>query len=247
MSRPAVMVTQSGDRGLALTLALRDRGFVAEHVPLVDTVVLADAVSELAKAVEGHEAWVFTSMAAVRAVSQHQQVVDRLRAAPAVFALGAATWRELRALAPRAVHFPGVRGAEEFARRLVEVCPAPKSFLFPRGRLALEVLPEVLRRAGRHVTEWTVYDTVLRPEAADRLAAREGDVVALFSPSAVSALAAHPSSGDLFAPGRFTWLPFGTTTASALEARGVRHLAPPPEPSHGALIQYLETLYPSGA
>lgn len=247
MPRPGVIVTQSGDRGAALAAALCDRGFRAEHVPLIDTVPLAEAVSQIGEVAAGSDAWVFTSAAAVRAIASHAPAVAWLRAAPAAFALGSATWRELRAVAPQAVHFLGVRGAREFADRLVEVCPPSLGFIFPRGRLALEVLPEELRRVGRRVTEWTVYDTVLRLEAADRLAERSGEIVVLFSPSAVSAIAAHPSSGRMFAPGRFTWLPFGGTTARALDHLGIQHLEPPAEPSHEALIHHLETLYPLGA
>ncbi|AEJ43849.1 uroporphyrinogen-III synthase [Alicyclobacillus acidocaldarius] len=247
MPRPDVIVTQSGNRGAVLAAALRDCGFRAEHMPLIETVPLAEAVSQLAEVTARDDAWVFTSAAAVRALASCAPAVARLQEAPAAFALGSATWRDLRAVAPNAVHFPGVRGAKEFAERLLEVCPPSRGFIFPRGRLALEVLPEELRRVGRRVTEWIVYDTVLRPEAADQLAERSGDIVVLFSPSAVSAIAAHPVRDLIFAPGRFAWLPFGGTTASALDRLGVRHLEPPPEPSHEALIHHLETLYPKGA
>ncbi|MBF8378762.1 uroporphyrinogen-III synthase [Alicyclobacillus mali] len=246
MPRPGVLVTQAGDRGALLTSTLCSRGFHAEHVPLIHTVARAEAASEFSD-VAPSDVWVFTSAAAVRAVASHAPAVARLQAAPAAYALGAGTWQELIAVAPQAAQFPGVRGAGDFAKRLVEACPPPVGFIFPRGRLALEVLPEELRRVGRRVAEWIVYDTILRPEAANRLAERSGDIVILFSPSAVSAIAAHPSSGSLFAPGRFAWLPFGGTTASALDRLGVRHLEPPPEPSHEALILHLETLYPMGA
>ena len=245
--RPGVLITQSGDRGLALAEALRDRGFRAEHVPLIETVPLSEALAQVDRIAQDGEAWAFTSAAAVRAIASHARAVLRLRSAPAVYAVGEATWRAVRALAPQAVYFPSVRGAQDFAARLIDACDPSVAFVIPRGRLALETLPEALRRAGRRVMEWIVYDTVLRPEAADRFAERAGDVIALFSPSAVAAIAAHPSARDIFAPGRFLWLPLGETTARALDQQGVRHLEPPPEPSHEALIVHLETLYPVGA
>ncbi|WP_062309687.1 uroporphyrinogen-III synthase [Alicyclobacillus sendaiensis] len=247
MPRPGIIVTQSGDRGALLAGALSDRGFSAEHLPLIETVPLAEAVKQLAAGAADGDAWVFTSSAAVRAIAGHERAVAKLRAAPAAYALGAGTWRALQSVAPQSVCFSGVRGAQDFAKRLVETCPPPCGFIFPRGRLTLEALPDELRRAGRRVQEWVVYDTVLQPWAADRLTARTGDVVVVFSPSAVAAIAAHVARDLIFAPGRFIWLPFGATTARALRQLGVQHLAPPPEPSHEALIRHLETLYPLGA
>ncbi|SIS64022.1 uroporphyrinogen-III synthase [Alicyclobacillus vulcanalis] len=247
MARPPVIVTQSGDRGASLAATLRRRGFAAEHVPLVETVTRIDAVRRLPHAASGPAAWVFTSAAAIRAIRSFEPAAERLRAAPFAFALGEATWRELRAVHNRAHHFPGVRGASEFADRLIASCPPSLDFVFPCGNLALEALPDALRRAGRRVEAWMVYDTLLRPEAVERLAAQKGGVVVLFSPSAVAAIGAHPSRGEWLASGRFVFLPFGQTTAKALDELGVWHLDPPPEPSHEALLGYLETLYPMGA
>ena len=245
--RPGVLITQSGDRGLALAEALRNRGFRAEHVPLIETVPLSEALAQVDRIAQDGEAWAFTSAAAVRAIAGHARAV--LRLGP-------------RLPCTPSERPPGARFARSRLRpSTFPACAALK--ISPRGSSMLAIRPSPLssraggwrsrrcrRRCAARAGVSSSGSSTTRssgPRRRNRFAERAGDVIALFSPSAVAAIAAHPSARDIFAPGRFLWLPLGETTARALDQQGVRHLEPPPEPSHEALIVHLETLYPVGA
>jgi len=195
---------------------------VTRTAPPHDPDALARALAE------PHDAVLVASARAARCV---------LGTTAEVWAVGPAT----AALFP-AAHTPEVADGASLARALL-AARGPVRVLVPRAEEGREDAVAILRAAGAHVIEAIAYRTVAvpagDPSLAAGLAALPGaDVIVVFAPSQVAALAA------LVAPLAGTFVAIGPTTAAALRDRGIEPAiaaAPTPE----GIANAVASVYPA--
>ena len=221
--RVRVAVTRDEDTHGPLSCALRKRGLVPVHCPVIrhEPPEDAGALQRAARELESFDWLVVASQRAVEAVVKARAGLPfphRVRTAAA----GAATAAALRAAGARDPVVAAEAGAEPLARRLREMPEwQGRRVLLPRAAEGSAVLAEALRAAGAHVVEVTAYRTLARPalEVARAWDSAAPDAVVLASPSAVHALAAGIGAKALRELRAVVAI--GPTTAAALAAIGV--------------------------
>ncbi|TVQ91014.1 MAG: uroporphyrinogen-III synthase [Deltaproteobacteria bacterium] len=204
------LITRAADDAKPLCEALRARGLEPVLVPLIHKVPDLEAVAEVAA--RGHDGWVLTSPAAVRALRE-------VRVRPAwVAAIGPATRRaaEDQGIAvdrvpPRALREAMIEALGELRGQRV---------LYPKSDRAPPGLSEALRASGARVDEVVAYRNVEPLGVARALrAVWPVDLVLLLSGSAARRLAAHipPPWED-----RVRVLAIGPSTEEAARAQRIR-------------------------
>ena len=221
---PRVWVTRALPGAQATAARLSAAGLTPVVAPLIETTSLPGPVDVL----DGHDALVFTSAAAVREVALRTPV----RTHP-VYAVGEATARTAGTAGWRVVadadggvnDLAGILAAAPPGLRLLHPCAA--------------VTAGDLSALGITVTSWPVYRTdrvssgwedALADLTAGRLAA-----VLVQSPSAAAALAALIPPASL--PGHVVLFALSPACAVPLAGTGFREIAHPPFPREAALLK----------
>ncbi len=176
---------------------------------------------------EPHDAILVASARAARVVAG---------ATAEIWAVGPAT----AALLPGA-RVPEVADAASLARALLAARGANLRVLVPRAEDGRDEAVAILRAAGAHVIEVVAYRTVAvaadDPVLAAGLAALpRADVVCVFAPSQVAALAALTQLAG-------TFVAIGPTTAAALRERGIE-AAVAASPTPAGIANAVASVYP---
>ncbi|MBV9148982.1 MAG: uroporphyrinogen-III C-methyltransferase [Candidatus Eremiobacteraeota bacterium] len=144
---------------------------------------------DAAAAVADHQWLVFTSQNGVRAFFDHLQALQRdVRALGGVkvAAIGPQTADALRAAGVHADLVPKRFISEEIARELIAATQPQDRILLYRAQETRDVLAEMLREAGRAVTNVAAYRTSIRIDPALRAKVKEADILTFTSASTVS-------------------------------------------------------------
>ncbi|ADD28161.1 uroporphyrinogen-III synthase [Meiothermus ruber] len=212
-----IALTQSEGRLEGLQERLEAMGLEVLRFPLVQTQTLPADLAPL----DDCRWWLFTSVAAVRAVLELRGSLP----GRALGAVGRATQQALEEAGGRV----DLVAPEETAESLAEAFLALRPFGFvglPQGNRARPVLAQRLREAGYVVRSVVVYQTQTLPWPSD---GPVPELVLLTSPTGVEAL---PE-----AVGRKVHLlALGPTTAAALSERGFPHTVVP-RPSVEAVLE----------
>jgi uroporphyrinogen-III synthase len=174
-----------------------------------------------------------------------------------VWAVGPATKRALDEAAVPATLPPDVRDAAELAARLLEERElAGKRVLLPRAEDGRTEAAELLRDAGAIVVEVIAYRT--RPAHADDPLVQDGanalvdgaaDVLCVFAPSQVTALAAVLAERGLTLPEvvqrGVVVCAIGETTAQALREAGIERVAVATAPTPQGMAHAVRSVYPT--
>ncbi|HMB68362.1 MAG TPA: uroporphyrinogen-III synthase [bacterium] len=248
MAGRTVLVTRDEEENGALACALKEHDARALPVPLLETLPPEDpeALTREAERLADFD-WVVVTSA--RAVDALAAVAPSGRPSSVRFAaVGAATAERLRkhGLAAAAT---GSEGGEDLARELAGSGGAlrGKRVLFPTADRARPETVVALERAGAVVQRVTAYRTVLREDAAARLAealrSEAVDAVTFTSPSAVEAFreacpqhALPPVAAVI-----------GATTARVAETLGFAQLIVAGTPGFVALADALARNFETGA
>ncbi len=175
---------------------------------------------------ELYDAIVFTSVnAADRFLGRCGERVEAIRNRTHM-AVGEKTRRAVERFGLRTLPLPEEYSSAGLAASLGGGALGGKHLLIPRGDIAREDLPRLLRELGAEVESVTVYRTV-RPESADENALRDRfrrgaiDAVTFASPSAVANFAGLLSAEDREAVRRHAIVAvIGPTTAEAARRAG---------------------------
>lgn len=217
-----IALTQSEGRLEGLQERLEAMGLEVLRLPLIQTQTLPADLSPLSDC----RWWLFTSVAAVRAVLELGGSLQ----GRALGAVGRATQQALEEVGGRV----DLVAPEETAESLAEAFLAQRPFGFvglPQGNRARPLLAQRLREAGYVVRSVVVYQTQPVPWPPELPAP---ELVLLSSPSGVEAL---PE-----AVGRKArLLALGPTTAAALAERGFPHTVVP-RPSVEAVLKTIRHL-----
>lgn len=153
-------------------------------------------------------------------------------------AIGEATAQILRGFGARDVFLPSLSEAATLAQELILQDPQSRA-LIPGGNLAMPNLPLILRSAGWGVETAEVYRTSrvsAEPKSAELLRKGDFSAVLLRSPSAVDALLHFVSQPPV------SLVCAGSTTASALHARGLKADALSPKPTPEVVASTIHSL-----
>ncbi|HEY8692610.1 MAG TPA: uroporphyrinogen-III C-methyltransferase [Chloroflexota bacterium] len=187
----SVLVTRPREQSASFAEGLREAGAQVYEVPLIELRAPEDwaAVDAAIQRLGDYDWVVFTSANGVRGFCERIKAQGRDARAFAgarVCAIGPETARALEAYGLRADVLPEEYVAEAVAEALAP--HQPRQVLIPRAKVARDVLPEMLRRAGAEVEVLEVYRTEAPSGAAERLhsALDRVDVVTFTSSSTVT-------------------------------------------------------------
>jgi uroporphyrinogen III methyltransferase/synthase len=161
-----VVVTRAREQASDLADVLKNMGACVFEFPTI-TVEPLDDYEEVEKAILGLAAvdWlIFTSVNGVKHFWNQLAEIGldtRTLGGISVAAIGPATADELKACGVTPDFVPAKYVAEEVVAGLLERGIAGKNVLIPRAKVAREVLPEELIKAGAHVRILPVYETKL--------------------------------------------------------------------------------------
>ena len=251
-----VLVTRAASQGDKLGDLLRDAGASPVSSPLIaigpsdDPEGLREAARALARG--AYAAVLYSSQNAVHAFHEalaHEKLDSRAYGGARVIAIGPSTAKSLQMYGIVADcvarEHVGEGLAAEALAALGEASGA-RAVLFPRAKVAREVVPEALRAAGHEVHVVTAYVTERpHPDDAAGLAARlrkgDFDAVTLTSPSTVEALVALVGGAAL--PERTVVVCIGDVTRAACEAAGLRVAATAKPSTAEGLVEALTGLF----
>lgn len=246
---PTVIITQSGDRGRALTERLIDCGVQAIHYPLIRTepIDAAEWARQLQALPDSFSAWIFTSVTAARSWLDAMSAWPEWMAERRVcYCIGETTAHVLRDAGHPVVVFAGVKEAADLVQAIGRVHSNGEDvFVFVRGRQASLAVTTGLRALHFTVCELVVYDTKSEWISSRYPLVNEWDrsIWVLFSPSGVdSLLQANRDFARLVETGHAQVVAFGRTTARALAERGIAIAAVPMAVTHDALIHTIRCL-----
>lgn len=232
-----VLVTRAASQGDKLADLLRDAGASPVSVPLIaiaptdDPEGLHEAARALARG--AYAAVLYSSQNAVHAFHEalaHEKLDSRAYGEARVIAIGPSTAKSLQTYGIVADCVARDHVGEGLAAEALAAlggASAARAVLFPRAKVAREVVPEALRAAGHEVHVVTAYVTE-RPHPDDvaglvaRLRQGDFDAVTLTSPSTVEALVALVGDVASAIPGRTRVVGIGDVTRAACEAAGLR-------------------------
>jgi uroporphyrinogen III methyltransferase/synthase len=232
-----VLVTRAASQGDKLGDLLRDAGACPVSSPLIaigpsdDPEGLREAAYALARG--AYAAVLYSSQNAVHAFHEalaREKLDARAYGGARVIAIGPSTAKSLQVYGIVADcvarEHVGEGLAAEALAALGEASGA-RAVLFPRAKVAREVVPEALRAAGYEVHVVTAYVTE-RPHTDDvaglvaRLRQGDFDAVTFTSPSTVEALVALFGGAAPALPRRTAVVCIGDVTRAACETAGLR-------------------------
>lgn len=235
MIKPVLLIR--GDNNEVDEVALTKLGIASIIDPYIEIKVASDPSEGegLLSALESSDHPIWLLATSVNALKFWSRIVgeDRLRAAIArstnvkFAAVGESTAQALRKMDAGDVFTPNEPTGKSLADALVRISPTGHA-LIPGGNLAMKSLPSTLTSAGWRVSTAIVYTTSTvenEPKSARLVREREISAILFRSPSAVRALThfvPNPAVPLICA---------GTTTAHALEDRGLAAAAISTKPS----------------
>lgn len=232
-----VLVTRAASQGDKLADLLRDAGAEPVSVPLIaigptdDPEGLREAARSLARG--AFSAVLYSSQNAVHAFHEalaREKLDSRAYGEARVIAIGPSTAKSLQAYGIVADCVAREHVGEGLAAEALAAlgeASFTRAVLFPRAKVAREVVPEALRAAGHEVRVVTAYVTE-RPHHDDvaglvaRVRRGDFDAVTLTSPSTVEALVSLLGDAEAALPERTAVVCIGDVTRAACEAAGLR-------------------------
>jgi uroporphyrinogen III methyltransferase/synthase len=178
-----VVVTRAREQASGLVDILRGHGACVHEFPTIAVEHLDDyaevetAILQLAR----YQWVVFTSVNGVKFFWEQLAEVgldSRIFGGMQIAAIGPATADELRARGITPDFVPDKYVAEHVVDGLLKLGIQGQDVLIPRARVAREVLPEELKKAGCNVTVLPVYETKLVQQSGDEIVAAldNGDI-----------------------------------------------------------------------
>ena len=169
-----VVVTRAREQASELLEQLRELGACCFEFPTIDIQSLRDysAVQEAISALPGYDWLVFTSVNGVRFFWEqlHLSGLDsRALGGIRVAAIGPATARILEEKGILPDFVPDKYVAESVVQGLLDLGIKDKNVLIPRAKIAREVLPEELKKAGARVEVLPVYQTGLAQQSGEEI------------------------------------------------------------------------------
>lgn len=250
-----ILLTRSAADNEELSALLAGLGAETMFFPMIDVAEPEswDACDDAIARLHTFDAIVFTSRHAVDAlIGRIRRLDDQLL--PVVqqctlYAVGEKTGYRLNAHGLNAAHTEKAGTAEDLANSIARNPLTGKRFLFPRGDLARDTLPSILRSHGAVVDDALVYRTVpVRPENLEhvrqRLFAGAIDAALFFSPSAFTQFVNLLGSD---APRQTALAAIGRVTARTITDAGFTPAFTAAVPSSGQLISELRTFFAAGA
>ncbi len=243
LTKKIVLVTRPQAQARSSTLALAKAGIKVVATPMIRIAPpssfarLDAALHELSR----YDGIIFTSR---NAVDSFMKRAKQLRLTPLpkprrLFAIGSETARALRWHGFKSATTPRVSRAEELAEAMGNV--KGLRLLFPRAKIAREILPRLLRRRGARVSIVEAYQTLpdLRGARALRLAAlKKIDAVTFTSGSAVREFVrqlGRAKTRKLFRQARA--ISIGPVTSQTLRAFAIKPAAQAKEATTSALAK----------
>jgi uroporphyrinogen-III synthase len=257
-----VLVTRAASQADKLGDLLRDAGAEPVPFPLIsigptdDPEGLREAARGLARG--AYAAVLYSSQNAVHAFHEalaHEHLDTRAYGDARVIAIGPSTAKRLQVYGIVADCVARDHVGEGLAAEALEAlgeARAGRAVLFPRAKVAREVVPEALRAAGHEVRVVTAYVTE-RPGHEDaegllrRLRHGELGAVTLTSPSTVEALVALLGDATTAIPEGTAIVCIGEVTRAACEAAGLRVDATARPSTAEGLVQALSGLFAARA
>jgi uroporphyrinogen III methyltransferase/synthase len=178
-----VVVTRAREQASGLVDILRGHGACVHEFPTISVDHLDDynevetAILQLAR----YQWVVFTSVNGVKFFWEQLNTIgldSRIFGGMQIAAIGPATADELRARGIMPDFVPEKYVAEHVVEGLLKLGVQGQDVLIPRARVAREVLPEELKKAGCNVTVLPVYETRLVQQSGDEIVAAldNGDI-----------------------------------------------------------------------
>jgi len=164
-----VVVTRAREQASDLADTLKHMGACVYEFPTITVEPLDDyeAVEQSILTLGGYDWVIFTSVNGVKHFWKQIEEIGldtRVLGGISVAAIGPATADELKAHGITPDFVPARYVAEEIVEGLLKLDIAGKNVLIPRARVAREVLPEELAKAGAKVRILPVYETKLTQE-----------------------------------------------------------------------------------
>lgn len=249
-----ILITRPKDQATEFAQILQDRGARVLFVPTIQIVPPAswDQCDSALHALDSYDGFIFTSSNAVKYFFQRLDDVGKSTTRPRLtkltfYAVGTGTKDALVREGMLPTLFSDVANARELADALLQKPLAGRRFLFPKGNLASEELPDILRAAGAELDEVTVYENIA-PRNEDAKFIRESferesiDVVTFFSASSVKHLVSIVPR-ELLSPR--TVAVIGNSTAAAVEDCGLRSAIIAPKPTAADLADAIVQFFSS--
>lgn len=253
-----VLVTRAASQGDKLGDLLRDAGACPVSSPLIaigpsdDPEGLREAARSLARG--AYAAVLYSSQNAVHAFHEalaREKLDARAYGGARVIAIGPSTAKSLQThgiVADCVAREHVGEGLAAEALAALGEASGARAVLFPRAKVAREVVPEALRAAGYEVHVVTAYVTE-RPHTDDvaglvaRLRQGDFDAVTFTSPSTVEALVALFGGSAPGLPKRTAMVCIGDVTRAACETAGLRVDATARPSTAEGLVEALTQLF----
>lgn len=191
-----VLLTRSSEANESIRHLFDERGMTLLFFPTIE-ITDPDSWShcdEAIRALDQYDGIFFTSKNAVERFFLRIDEVDpnskKILAGKNLYAVGKKTADRLRGLGLKVMVTPHVFASEELVSSINENEIVGKRFLFPKGNIARDVIPSLIKEIGGSIDEIVVYRN--KPADIDnvektREMLRDGniDVITFFSPSSV--------------------------------------------------------------
>ncbi len=191
-----ILLTRSAEANESVLPLFEQYGF---NVLVFPTIEILDPASweecdTAIRKIQSYDGIIFTSANSVerfflRIDDVAPETISLVQSKP-IFSVGEKTSLRLRDLGVRVALTPDTYNADDLVESILSDDISEKVFLFPKGDLATETVPQKVRSLGARVDEVVVYRNVM-PEPAQlehiRAALSNGgiDVVTFFSPSSI--------------------------------------------------------------
>lgn len=169
-----IVVTRAREQASESAALLASKGAEVIQFPTITISPLADysAVDSTLQSLATYDWIIFTSVNGVRHFWQRLATMGkdtRALGCCKVAAIGPATAKELEAHNIIPDFVPEKYVAEHVAEGLLQLGIKGKKVLLPRAKVAREVLPETLSKAGAHVTVLPIYETTPSSKGKERV------------------------------------------------------------------------------
>lgn len=194
--KKTILLTRSTEANESVIPLFEQHGFKVRSFP---TIEIADPTSweecdAAIRNLQSYDGIIFTSTNSVerfflRIDDLAPEAISVLHSKP-LYSVGEKTSLRLRDLGMKVALTPNTYNADDLVESILSGDITGKLFLFPKGDLAMETVPQKVRAYGARVDEVVVYRNIM-PDSAQiesiREALRSGeiDVVTFFSPSSI--------------------------------------------------------------